>query len=152
MDPVLEVFHQKLVGLHEGAGRALGGLTPEQLDWKPGEEMNSLAVLAAHIAGAERFWFGDVILGEPTGRNRDQEFATRGATEESLGAALDSALELARRALAGLGAGQLAELRVSPRDGREYSIAWAIAHMLEHTAQHVGHMDVTRQLVQAAGR
>jgi uncharacterized damage-inducible protein DinB len=149
MDPVLEVFHKKLTGLHEGARKALDGLTPEQLDWKPGEDMNSLAVLAAHIAGAERFWFGDVILGQPTGRNRDLEFATRGATEESLATALDSALELAGRALAGLGAGQLGEVRVSPRDGREYSIAWAVAHMLEHTAQHVGHMDITRQLVKA---
>jgi hypothetical protein len=38
------------------------------LDWRPiegdkGHVTNSLAVLAAHIAGAEHFWIAEVVVG-----------------------------------------------------------------------------------------
>ncbi len=36
--------------------------------------------------------------------------------------------------------------RTDPRDGREYTVAWALFHALEHTALHLGQMQLTRQL------
>lgn len=147
MEATLDALFDILTTLNESAKRALAGLTPQQLDWRPGADTNSLAVLAAHIAGAERFWLGDIVMGEPTGRDRDQEFAMKQMGEQALMAMLDSGLELARRAFSTLTVEQLGELRTSPRDGREYSVAWAIGHVLQHTALHLGHMEITRQLL-----
>ena len=36
--------------------------------------MNSMNVLVVHLIGAERYWIGDVIAGEPSGRDRESEF------------------------------------------------------------------------------
>ena len=147
MEPTLQAFLDILTALHDAAKRAVSGLSPRQLDWSPGEGMNSLAVLAAHTGGAERFWLGDVVMGERTGRDRDQEFATTQSDEATLVSALDTGLDQAARAFAALTTAQLAEPRTSPRDGREFSVAWSIGHVLQHTALHLGHMEITRQLL-----
>ena len=41
--------------------------------------------------------------------------------------------------------------QVSPRDGREFTVAWCLAHALEHTALHLGQMQITRQLWERQG-
>jgi hypothetical protein len=43
----------------------------------------------------------------------------------------------------------LGELRTGSRDSRTYSVAWALLHALEHTAIHLGHAHIGRQLVDA---
>ena len=48
--------------------------------------------------------------------------------------------------LDGLSLEELEELRISPRDGRQFTVGWSLAHALEHTAIHVGHAQITRQL------
>ncbi|UCF61867.1 MAG: DinB family protein [Anaerolineaceae bacterium] len=149
MDPVLEPYFDILVTLHEGCRTQISGMTQEELDWRPSNDMNSLAVLVAHIAGAERYWISDVVMGEATGRDRDSEFATTGVRENELSNLLDSALEYIRKVFDNLSYDHLAEVRISPRDGRTYTVAWAIAHVLEHTALHLGQMQITRQWVKS---
>jgi hypothetical protein len=111
--------------------------------------MNSIAILAAHIAGAERYWICDVVMGESSGRDRDIEFATTGVSEDILSGLLDTTLGCVREAFDRLAADQLADVRISPRDGREYTVAWSIAHVLEHTALHLGHIQITKQLLKS---
>jgi len=147
MDPVIEAYFDILKALHEGYRAQISGLTQEELDWSPGDEMNSLAVLSSHVAGAERFWISDIVMGEESGRDRDKEFATARVSEEILSSQLDSVLGYAQETFNRMGADQLAELRTSPRDGRERTIAWWITNLLEHTALHLGHMQITRQLL-----
>ena len=48
--------------------------------------------------------------------------------------------------LEGLALPDLEATRVSPRDGRTFTVVWCLAHALEHTALHLGHIQVTRQL------
>jgi hypothetical protein len=36
--------------------------------------------------------------------------------------------------------------RISPRNGREVTVGWALGHALKHTALHVGHLQIMRQL------
>lgn len=149
MDPVFEAYYDVLEALHEGCQAEISGMTQEELDWCPDDRMSSIAILAAHIAGAERYWIGDVIMGEPSGRDRDKEFATTGVSEDILMGLLDSALDYTRKAFDRLDADQLADVRISPRDGRTYPLAWSIAHVLEHTALHLGHMQITKQLLKS---
>jgi uncharacterized damage-inducible protein DinB len=149
MDPVFEAYFDVLEALHEGCQSQLSGLTQEELDWCPNDGMNSVAILAAHIAGAERYWIGDVVMGEASGRDRDKEFSTTGVSEDVLSGLLDSALGYTREAFSRLATDHLAEVRISPRDGREYTVAWSIAHVLEHTALHLGHIQITKHLLKS---
>ncbi len=54
MDPIIKSYADVLESLHEEFKKQISGLTQEELDWSPGADMNSLAILAAHIAGSER--------------------------------------------------------------------------------------------------
>jgi uncharacterized damage-inducible protein DinB len=144
MDDVLRSFVDMLDKLHGECEQTLQGLGTNQLDWRPGEGENSIAVLAAHIAGAEKFWVGDCVMGEPTNRDRPAEFATEGVTQEALANVLDGSLEYVRAALARLSDATLTEFRAHPRTGDQITVAWALNHAIQHTALHLGHMQVIR--------
>jgi len=108
--------------------------------------MNSLGVLVVHVAGAERYWIGDVVAHEPSGRDRAGEFRAQGLGAEALQQRLMDSLAYIRGLLEGLTLQDLADVRASPRDGRPFTVGWALAHTLEHTAVHTGHIGLTRQL------
>ena len=116
------------------------------LDWTPGPGVNSLAVLAAHTAGATRMLAGDAMSGNPSSRDRDGEFQTQAFTADSLCALLDDAGAAVERALAPLTLQDLHGTRFVARQGRERTTVWLLLHALEHAAQHVGHAQLTRQL------
>ena len=145
MDPMIESVLDVLEDLHSDVKKQISGLTQDELDWSPGDDMNSLAVLTAHVAGSERYWISDVIMQEVSGRVREEEFATLGTTEDALSKQLDSVLEYIREAFDRFAPDQLSQVRTSSQGDREYTVAWAIAHVLRHTSLHVGHMQITRQ-------
>ena len=137
-------YLDRLENLHKNLRAAVEGLPPEAMDWEPGPEMNSLAVLLAHTAGSLRYWIGDVALGEPSGRVRQSEFKTRGVTSPEMQQRLDAVLAYARAALPRLSLDDLQkETRV---EDRQVSCAWALLHALEHGALHLGHIQLTSQL------
>ncbi|MEZ4730528.1 MAG: DinB family protein [Caldilineaceae bacterium] len=139
-------YLERLEMLHTEMEQALTGLPQAALDWSPGPKMNSLAVLAAHIAGSEMFWIGDLTVRGATTRIRETEFQTKDATAEALQTRLAQALADSRAVLTQLTLANLEEQRTSPRDGEVYTVAWCLLHGLEHTAMHVGHMQLARQL------
>ena len=101
MDPNLEGFFDRFQALIDDCKVQIAGLTQTELHWSPGESMNSLAVLAAHTAGAARFWMMDVVMGQATGRDRDQEFAVSGQNTEALAGLLQrEGIRIARRTVA----------------------------------------------------
>jgi uncharacterized damage-inducible protein DinB len=137
--------------LHTEIGKALNGIPFEALDWVPGPEMNSIAVLVVHLVGAERYWIG-VTMNEPPGRDREAEFRTQGVSTEALKAHLVSADDHARQALAGFSLPDLEAIHHSPRNGKTFTAGWCLAHALEHTALHTGHIQLTRQLWEQKGK
>ena len=147
MLPMLEDYLTLLKALHDQLGRTIEGLPLAALDWSPGPDMNSLSVLIAHTAGAERYLIGDVVGRDPSGRDRDAEFRARGLDAATLSAQLDAALEHSRAVLEHLTLPDLEARRVMPRrDGRQVTVAWALGHALEHAALHLGHAQIVRQL------
>ena len=143
---MLEDYFERLQALHADIERTIEGLPVAALDWMPGPDMNSLGVLTVHVAGAERYWIGDVVGRDPSGRDRAAEFRAYGLDATMLKARLAETLAHSRAVLEGLPLADLEATRVSPRDGREFSVAWCLAHALEHTALHLGHAQITRQL------
>jgi uncharacterized damage-inducible protein DinB len=132
--------------LHDDIRSAVKGLPPDALDWTPGPDMNSINVLTVHLTGAERFWLGDVVAREPSGRDRETEFKVQGLSETSLVARLKANEDYLQKTLAPFTLQILDEERVSPRNGRVVTVGWALGHALKHTALHVGQIQLMRQL------
>ncbi len=105
-----------------------------------------MGVLVAHTAGAERHWIVTIAGNDPQPRNRADEFKTERVDGPALSALLGEVLAQNKATLGKLTIDDLALERIDPRDGETYTTAWAILHALEHTASHVGHVQVTRQL------
>ena len=132
----LDVYRQTMVMKIEGLDEA-------QARWRPTEQANSLLVLIRHLSGVERNWFQRVIAGREIERNRDREL------EEIEGVTIAEAIaeyrEEWRRSDDVLdGVGSLDD----PCKGEPgFSVRWVLLHMLEETARHAGHADITRELI-----
>jgi uncharacterized damage-inducible protein DinB len=150
MDPFFKDYYDRLSGLHHDMAETVEGLPVEALDWQPGPETNSLAVLLTHTAGSERYWIGEVAGEDPAGRERAKEFETMGRTAEELQERLDLALAHSRQTLSRLSLDNLAEARLIAQQGRSCTVAWALLHALEHVALHLGHAQITRQMWEEA--
>src|SRR5687768_3733926 len=135
---------------HNEILEALAGLPPAALDWTPGPDMNSISVLVFHLTGAERYWIGDVAAQDPKERDRDAEFRVRDVEADFLKKRLADNLEYARSTLSNSKPEDLEATRVSSRNGQTYTVAWALLHALEHTALHLGQIQLTRQLWEQA--
>ena len=131
---------------HTDILKALDGLPPAALDWILGPDLNSISVLVFHLTGAERYWIGDVAAQDPTERDRDAEFKVHEVGTDVLKKRLTDNTEYARIALEKFTIQDLEATRVSARDGREFTVAWALIHALEHSTLHLGQIQLTRQL------
>jgi len=131
---------------HDEIRNAIKGLSPEDLDWMPGPEINSMSVLVTHLSGAERYWIGDVIAGDPKVRDRGAEFQVKGLSEQDLIQRLSENESFIQKALEPLTVHDLEKTRISPRNGQSVTVGWGLFYVLKHTALHLGHMQITRQL------
>jgi uncharacterized damage-inducible protein DinB len=139
-------YLDRVQDLHNDIKKSISGLTVEALDWKPQQEMNSFAVLITHLTGAERFWIGDMTGQESSDRNRDSEFVVERLDEAKLVQRLDDSLAYIETVLEKLTLDDFnTEIR-SERNQRSFTIGWSLLHALEHTATHMGHMQVMRDM------
>ena len=146
----MQIFFKDYLNLlqdcHNGILQAIEGLTSEALDWVPGEDMNSISVLVFHTTGSVRFWIGDIAAQEPSNRDREAEFRVRGVGVDTLDKRLADNLEYVSSVLEKMSLQDLERTRVRPSDGREFTVAWALLHALEHATSHLGQIQITRQL------
>ena len=148
MHEFFESYYDRLQTLHREVSEVIADLPKEALDWEPAPSMNSLTVLVVHLSGAERYWIGDVAGQDPSGRIRSEEFETRGWGTAELQERLKRTLAHSYAVLQQLSLQDLDASRYSSRDDKTYSVAWALAHALEHTALHLGHIQIGRELWQ----
>ena len=145
MQTFFENYLDLLHGCHNGILQAIEDLPPAALDWVPGQDMNSIAVLLAHITGSVRYWIGDIAAQQPSNRDRAAEFRVRGMEVDFFRKRLADNLEYARNVLDKMSLQDLESTRLSG-DGRELTVAWALLHALEHATSHLGQIQITRQL------
>jgi len=134
-----------LVHLREGAIFKLAGLDDAQLRWQPAPTANSLGAIVVHLGYAERLWLRAIFAGEemdmtwrqhmfelPDGWSVDDVVAFYRAETAATDAVLDSAesFDLPSRAPI-----------------RPTTLRWVVVHLIEETARHAGHMDITRELL-----
>ena len=145
----LEHYEQRIEDLRRQVGELIADLPSEALNWRPIEgddehATNSLAVLAAHVAGAEHFWIAEVIGGYPSTRDRDGEFVTQVSDASELLRRLEEVGAETRAVFSTLSEANLDSTREAW--DRTVSVRWCILHVLDHTALHLGHMQITYQL------
>jgi uncharacterized damage-inducible protein DinB len=134
-----------LVHLRQGAIFKLAGLDVVQLRWKPAPTANSLGAIVVHLGLAERLWLRAIFAGEamdmswrghmfdlPDGWSVDDVVAFYRAETAAADAVLDRAdsFDLA-----------------SSAPIRPTTLRWVVTHLIEETARHAGHMDITRELL-----
>jgi uncharacterized damage-inducible protein DinB len=145
----LENYWQRIEDLRGQAISLVADLPGEALNWRPieGEDKevtNSLAVLATHIAGAEHFWIGEVVGRQPATRDRNAEFGVEDAEASELVRLLEQVGVETGEVFASLTAAHLEGTREAR--GRTIPVRWCILHVIDHTALHLGHMQLTYQL------
>ncbi|WP_420643508.1 DinB family protein [Candidatus Leptofilum sp.] len=149
--PEAVAYLERIEDLRGQIGEIVQTLPPEALNWRPveGEDdhvTNSIAVLTMHTAGAEHFWLGEVVGGLPATRNRAAEFETVVADTAVLLQKLYEVGEQTRVIFRDLTQEDLDGTR--PARDREVPVRWAILHVIDHTALHLGHIQITTQLWQ----
>ncbi len=105
--------------------------------WRAHETDNSVGNLILHLCGNVRQWIVVGIGGERDTRDRAREFSERRQIpKEELLRLLESTLKGADGALTRFDPGQLLEVRHI----QEYDVTclYAISHVVEHFAQHLG--------------
>jgi uncharacterized damage-inducible protein DinB len=145
----LENYLHRIEDLRRQISDLIAGLPAQALNWRPiesveGHTINSLAVLAAHVAGAEHFWIAEVVGGRPLTRNRAAEFATQAHDASELLHVLTETGAETREVLSALSEIDLEDAREV--EGRAVPVRWGILHVIDHTALHLGHMQITYQL------
>lgn len=146
MEQLFQDLLERFETIHKVIETAVADLPAAALDWKPGPDMNSIAVILAHAAGAWRYWVGDVAGDLPSGRVRAEEFETFQVDAAEMLGRLGKALDTTRQVLGQLKPARLGEARTAGMFNEERTVGWALLHALEHTALHAGHIQLTRQL------
>lgn len=125
----------------------IAGLDEQAVNWKPSPlGTNSLLVLVTHALASAEDHVVNKAAGKPVVRNRDAEFSVKGsATNLSSRAAL--VRQRIGEALAEL-EGRLDEERDPPLEkwSGPATVRDRILHAISHTAEHVGHAQLTRDL------
>jgi hypothetical protein len=146
MERFYEECLDRFSALHEGIKKAIDVLDGDALDWVPAGETNSINILVVHLTAAEKFWAAEIALGKTSDRRRLDEFEVKGLTKADLFTRLDETLEDLKSAFWQLKLFDLDKVRHSAQHNLDVTTAWAILHALEHTAIHVGHIQLTAQL------
>jgi uncharacterized damage-inducible protein DinB len=151
MLPELATYLQMIEDLRGQVRDLISGLPAEALNWRPLEGVdehatNSLAVLVTHVAGAEHFWIGEVVGGYALTRDRNAEFIARASDASELVHRLEQVGAETREVFSALTEADLEGTREAR--GRTIPVRWGILHVIDHTALHLGHMQLTYQLWQ----
>lgn len=109
---------------------------------------NSPYQIVRHALGACEWWTSHIICGHPTDRDRDAEFLSSG-TVAQLQAQADALVTRLRRLRPELAAAtELAHVaRTSIPLADEWTVGGAMIHAYEELAQHLGHLEITVDLV-----
>jgi len=142
-DQLFADYLERLEDLQQRLHKEVRDLPSEAMDWSPGPEMNSVAVLLAHTTGLLHEGI-DIALENSPRRVREQEFQTRSVLGVEMLRRLDAVIDYARDALPRLGLEDLDKER-KDEDGT-VTCGWALLHALEHTYLHLGHIQLTCQM------
>ena len=138
--PIVDLFRS----VHQQLRDVVQDAESEELNWSPGPEMNSIAVLVTHTLGSELDTL--LLVRDIKGdRDRDAEFRVSAGSAAELLDAIDRADELLVEHGEAITANDLAATRTRPGRDPQIALHWLINNY-GHAREHLGHLGMTRQL------
>ena len=154
VDAEIETYSRHIQSLLYRIGAFLEGLTEAQLNRRPAiDGGNSPYVIAAHTLGNARAWVLGIACGRPVERDRPTEFRATGQDAAELVANAQRLSDEIEAALAALPPSALDRRLLPPKslwgegEPLEISVREALLHVVEHASIHLGHLQMTRDLV-----
>lgn len=138
----------ELGGLHRRLRETVDATPPDLLDRSPADDASSIAVLVTHALGAEMGWL-HLAAGRVHARDRASEFSVRATTAGDLMRTVDAADRMLPELVLAAFADGLETQRERP-GARPVTVGYCLTHAVAHTAEHVGHAELTRQLLAPA--
>ena len=133
---------------HAAMRDLVAALPVSALDWKPGQETNSIAALVVHALDAERHLTG-VVADLAVPRDREAAFRVEGLTGDELVTQIDAAERDVDGHLALVTGDRLAA--TIERPSRTATGAGWLVFVAAHSREHIGQASLTRQLAEQAG-
>jgi uncharacterized damage-inducible protein DinB len=131
--------------LRDGVIYKAEGLDDSQLRWRPAPTANSIGQIVVHLGYAERLWLRAIFAGEamdmgwraqmfdlPDGWSAPDAIGFYRAETAAADAVLDAAMSFDEPSRGPL---------------RLTTLRWVVVHLIEETARHAGHLDITRELL-----
>ncbi len=150
MIPEAKAYLDSIEGLHRATRRAIEGLDADCLNWNPlPGEANSIYAIVAHMCASEPIMVHQRIDGGQTRGNYVDAFAESGDDPKVLLDELDRVGGITRSLMEGVSTDDL-ERSIDPGGGRPARTVreWIGVH-IRHLANHVGHVELTKQLYEA---
>lgn len=149
MDPYIEDHWTTIEGLHKDIFDAVAPLTDDQINWRHPTLSNTIGILLRHIAGSERHWIAEVVGGRPIERVRDAEFEHEDLEKGPLLDGLHDALGLVKDVLEQTTTADIRQTIQGEwrRRPHTYTKGWALLHSVQHTAYHLGQIQLFRKMV-----
>jgi uncharacterized damage-inducible protein DinB len=135
----------------DGLLRVVDRLGDDLVNVRPvGPGTTSVAALVVHSCGVAEYWLGHVALGDPSERDRDAEFTTVASVAE-LHERVASARVVVANCLDRLEReGGTDPTRRSPVWGGDTSDAAIVLHVVEELFQHLGHAELSADVLLGA--
>jgi hypothetical protein len=127
----------------------LDGLDEDDLNWRPLDNANSLYVLAVHAIGNVEANILGVLCHQNIKRERESEFKAHGVSIEPVQKRWRDVRKNISSCLAGLTSNDLDKEYEHPRRGKITGRDLLII-VTRHAAEHVGHAELTRDLLYTA--
>lgn len=134
-----------------GVLRVVDRLGDDLINERPSQiDVSSPYALVTHTLGACEWWVGHMVLGDESTRVRDHEFTASGTTaslHSNVAAWLDLLGQRRDRIQTATTLADIPKTQV-PLDG-EWTVGAALIHAYEELAQHLGHLEITADLLLA---
>ena len=151
MIPFAEAVDTYLNKLAEDALEQIDGVPePDVNEWRPAiglQDINTFYALMTHLVAAGEYWILHAAGGRPTDRNRPAEFVASGDID-SLKERIARWLTDSHSYLEAVTEADLGRIfeRVDDDETLRWTMARCLLHGVEHTATHVGHLQIQRQI------
>lgn len=136
----------------DGMDQVVAQLDHQQLNTKPDlPGANTVFQLVFHSTAACSYWVDHIVCGSSTDRDRDAEFESTGTSEDANDYTDRLRKLLAERSEKLESINELANVPSTQTPlGQPWTVGAALIHAYEELAQHLGHAEITADLVKTA--
>lgn len=143
---LIEISGQ-LARLHGKVTALLVGTPTEALNWRPCPGANSIYSQVIHILGSEQYLIATLVGGQNIVRDRESEFHAAGHDRDQLFLEIARVGTLSQEIIHDLAmrTDDVLSNTVMTTTGR-HNLWYCLHFAIEHTALHLGHMELTVQM------